>query len=126
MHQLISYLLGLPKPIPLAHRYLLGYAACHLFQEDDDKSIGHLNLSTLPLFHVFHPKHYHSMETELHIGIRTAGTLPILERRLNIMSASAFDHTQWKPCGIALTKQKVHIAHDCAQNSGGHHVVRSV
>jgi acyl-coenzyme A synthetase/AMP-(fatty) acid ligase len=26
---------GLPKPIYLAHRYLLGYAACHRFAEDE-------------------------------------------------------------------------------------------
>jgi hypothetical protein len=66
------------------------------------------------------------METNLHIGIRTAGTLPIFERRLDIMSAPSFDHNQWKPRGIALTKQKFHLAHDCAQHFGGHHIVRSV
>lgn len=44
--------LGLPKPIPLGHRYLLGYAACHLFPEADDESCKGINFSTLPLFHV--------------------------------------------------------------------------
>lgn len=41
---------GLPKPISLAHRYLLGYANCHRLEpmEADNR----LNLSTLPLYHV--------------------------------------------------------------------------
>lgn len=43
---------GLPKAIPLAHRYLLGYAACHLFPPAEDESTRGINLSTLPLFHV--------------------------------------------------------------------------
>ena len=43
---------GLPKAIPLAHRYLLGYAACHLFPPTEDESKRGINLSTLPLFHV--------------------------------------------------------------------------
>ena len=45
-------LLGLPKAIPLAHRYVLGYAACHEFPVTEDLSLGGYNLSTLPLFHV--------------------------------------------------------------------------
>lgn len=45
---------GLPKPIPLAHRYVLGYAACHLFPQHEDMSARGVNLSTLPLFHVRH------------------------------------------------------------------------
>ena len=44
--------LGLPKAIPLAHRYLLGYASCHLFPLTEDESKRGINLSTLPLFHV--------------------------------------------------------------------------
>lgn len=43
---------GLPKAIPLAHRYVLGYAACHSFPPDKDMSVQGVNLSTLPLFHV--------------------------------------------------------------------------
>ena len=43
---------GLPKAIPLGHRYLLGYAACHLFPPTEDESKCGVNLSTLPLFHV--------------------------------------------------------------------------
>lgn len=43
---------GLPKAIPLAHRYVLGYAACHEFPVTEDLSLGGYNLSTLPLFHV--------------------------------------------------------------------------
>lgn len=42
---------GLPKPIRLAHRYLLGYAACHNF--DKDEEVDWRNLSTLPLYHGF-------------------------------------------------------------------------
>ena len=42
---------GLPKPIQLAHRYLLGYAACHNF--DKDEEVAWRNLSTLPLYHGF-------------------------------------------------------------------------
>jgi nucleoside-diphosphate-sugar epimerase len=42
---------GLPKPIRLAHRYLLGYAACHSFEEGENASWR--NLSTLPLYHGF-------------------------------------------------------------------------
>ena len=45
---------GLPKAIPLAHRYLLGYAGCHQFPPSQDESKLGLNLSTLPLFHVSH------------------------------------------------------------------------
>ncbi|KAF2199797.1 acetyl-CoA synthetase-like protein, partial [Delitschia confertaspora ATCC 74209] len=42
---------GLPKPIYLTQRYVLGYAACHrLAPEDAD---GRLNVSTLPLYHGF-------------------------------------------------------------------------
>lgn len=41
---------GLPKPIPLTHRYLLGYAACH--QLEPQEAEGRLNVSTLPLYHV--------------------------------------------------------------------------
>lgn len=43
---------GLPKAITLSHRYLLGYAACHLFPVNEDESERGVNLSTLPLFHV--------------------------------------------------------------------------
>lgn len=42
---------GLPKPIPVAHRYLLGYAACHQFGADEE--VDWINLSTLPLYHGF-------------------------------------------------------------------------
>nr|POE77918.1 non-canonical non-ribosomal peptide synthetase fub8 [Quercus suber] len=41
---------GLPKPIRLSHRYLLGYAGCHAFAPSDDCS--GVNVSTLPLYHV--------------------------------------------------------------------------
>ncbi|KAG9246422.1 hypothetical protein BJ878DRAFT_574050 [Calycina marina] len=44
---------GLPKPISLAHRYLLGYATCHEFPESSDESTKGINFSTLPLFHGF-------------------------------------------------------------------------
>ncbi|PWY93213.1 acetyl-CoA synthetase-like protein [Aspergillus sclerotioniger CBS 115572] len=40
---------GLPKPIRLAHRYLLGYAACHRLLSD--QCIGRPNVSTLPMYH---------------------------------------------------------------------------
>ncbi|KAI2624987.1 hypothetical protein GGR54DRAFT_545064 [Hypoxylon sp. NC1633] len=42
---------GLPKPIFLTQRYLLGYAACHRFAPDEN--IDWVNLSTLPLYHGF-------------------------------------------------------------------------
>ncbi|KAK0669808.1 hypothetical protein QBC41DRAFT_273799 [Cercophora samala] len=42
---------GLPKPIPVPHRYLLGYAACHQFPSSEPPSW--INLSTLPLYHGF-------------------------------------------------------------------------
>ncbi|KAL9599306.1 MAG: hypothetical protein Q9219_003933 [cf. Caloplaca sp. 3 TL-2023] len=42
---------GLPKPIALAHRYLLTYAACHRLKEHEAE--GRLNVSTLPLYHGF-------------------------------------------------------------------------
>ncbi|KAI1111370.1 hypothetical protein F5Y14DRAFT_425768 [Nemania sp. NC0429] len=42
---------GLPKPIPLTHRYVLGYAACHQFGIEEE--IDWVNLSTLPLYHGF-------------------------------------------------------------------------
>lgn len=41
---------GLPKPIPLAHRYLLGYAACHRL--GPAQCLGRRNVSTLPMYHV--------------------------------------------------------------------------
>ncbi|KAI0465610.1 hypothetical protein F4859DRAFT_528306 [Xylaria cf. heliscus] len=41
---------GLPKPIFLTHRYLLGYAACHEFPEDEE--IDWVNLSTLPILSI--------------------------------------------------------------------------
>ncbi|KAI1372051.1 hypothetical protein F4677DRAFT_456836 [Hypoxylon crocopeplum] len=42
---------GLPKPIVLTQRYVLGYAACHQFAPDED--IDWVNLTTLPLYHGF-------------------------------------------------------------------------
>ncbi|KAK4205574.1 hypothetical protein QBC40DRAFT_271190 [Triangularia verruculosa] len=42
---------GLPKPIPVPHRYLLGYAACHQFSPSESPSW--VNFSTLPLYHGF-------------------------------------------------------------------------
>ncbi|GAP82675.2 putative L-aminoadipate-semialdehyde dehydrogenase large subunit [Rosellinia necatrix] len=42
---------GLPKPIFLTHRYILGYAACHEFPSEEE--IAWVNLSTLPLYHGF-------------------------------------------------------------------------
>ena len=42
---------GFPKPIRLTKRYLLGYAACHQFSEQEE--IDWVNLSTLPLYHGF-------------------------------------------------------------------------
>ncbi|KAI0409181.1 hypothetical protein F4802DRAFT_545755 [Xylaria palmicola] len=42
---------GLPKPIFLTHRYILGYAACHHFAPEE--GINWVNLSTLPLYHGF-------------------------------------------------------------------------
>ncbi|RMD39763.1 hypothetical protein DV735_g5370, partial [Chaetothyriales sp. CBS 134920] len=42
---------GLPKPVYTAHRYLLGYAACHTLTEDQVS--GRVNMSTLPLYHGF-------------------------------------------------------------------------
>ncbi len=42
---------GLPKPIYMAHRYLLGYAACHEF--DPAENTTWVNMSTLPLYHGF-------------------------------------------------------------------------
>ncbi|KAI1261342.1 hypothetical protein F5Y18DRAFT_419522 [Xylariaceae sp. FL1019] len=42
---------GLPKPIYLAHRYILGYAACHSFPSEQE--VNWVNLSTLPLYHGF-------------------------------------------------------------------------
>ena len=44
---------GLPKPIRLSHRYMLGYAACHELPTNEDESLHGINLSTLPLFHGF-------------------------------------------------------------------------
>lgn len=40
-----------PKPIFLTHRYLLGYAACHQFAQDEEPDW--VNLSTLPMYHGF-------------------------------------------------------------------------
>lgn len=42
---------GLPKPIYMAHRYILGYAACHEF--DPAENATWVNMSTLPLYHGF-------------------------------------------------------------------------
>lgn len=41
---------GLPKPIYQSHEYLVGFAAAHAFSSDEEAQ--HLNLSTLPLYHV--------------------------------------------------------------------------
>lgn len=41
---------GLPKPIFLAHRYLLGYAACHRLEPS--QCLDKRNVSTLPMYHV--------------------------------------------------------------------------
>ena len=41
---------GLPKPIYHGHKYLLGYAGCHLLS--DEGVVRGRNLSTLPLYHV--------------------------------------------------------------------------
>ncbi|KAL4915854.1 hypothetical protein BDW62DRAFT_203306 [Aspergillus aurantiobrunneus] len=42
---------GLPKPVFLTHRYVLGYAACHRLRPEE--SVGRVNVSTLPLYHGF-------------------------------------------------------------------------
>ncbi|KAH6623072.1 hypothetical protein F5144DRAFT_495138 [Chaetomium tenue] len=42
---------GLPKAIFQSHKYLLGYASCHIRTDEED--IGALNMSTLPLYHGF-------------------------------------------------------------------------
>ncbi|KAA6412420.1 MAG: NRPS-like enzyme [Lasallia pustulata] len=42
---------GLPKPIYTSHRHLLGFTACHDFQNEDEAHS--LSLSTLPLYHGF-------------------------------------------------------------------------
>ncbi|GAB1316616.1 hypothetical protein MFIFM68171_06826 [Madurella fahalii] len=42
---------GLPKAIFQPHKYLLGYACCHIRTDEED--IGALNMSTLPLYHGF-------------------------------------------------------------------------
>ena len=44
---------GLPKAIFQSHKYLLGYACCHIRTDEED--IGALNMSTLPLYHVRNP-----------------------------------------------------------------------
>jgi acyl-CoA synthetase (AMP-forming)/AMP-acid ligase II len=44
---------GLPKPIRLSHRYLIGYAGCHRLSAEE--AAGRLILSTLPLYHVRTP-----------------------------------------------------------------------
>lgn len=44
---------GLPKAIFQSHKYLLGYACCHIRTDKED--IGALNMSTLPLYHVSNP-----------------------------------------------------------------------
>lgn len=44
---------GLPKPISLANRYLLGYAACHRLEPS--QCLGKRNVSTLPMYHVSVP-----------------------------------------------------------------------
>lgn len=41
---------GLPKPISLAHRYLLGYTACHRLKPEECNN--RVNVSTLPMYHV--------------------------------------------------------------------------
>jgi acyl-coenzyme A synthetase/AMP-(fatty) acid ligase len=41
---------GLPKPIYQSHEYLLAFAVAHAFSSDEEAQ--HLNLSTLPLYHV--------------------------------------------------------------------------
>jgi long-subunit acyl-CoA synthetase (AMP-forming) len=41
---------GLPKPIRLSHRYVIGYAGCHRLSVEE--AAGRLILSTLPLYHV--------------------------------------------------------------------------
>ena len=41
---------GVPKPIFLAHRYLLGYAACHRLEPN--QCLGKRSVSTLPMYHV--------------------------------------------------------------------------
>ncbi|KAJ6069443.1 hypothetical protein N7499_011330, partial [Penicillium canescens] len=42
---------GVPKPIFLAHRYLLGYAACHRLEPN--QCLGKRSVSTLPMYHGF-------------------------------------------------------------------------
>ena len=41
---------GLPKPILLANRYMLGYAACHRLEPE--QCLNRPNVSTLPMYHV--------------------------------------------------------------------------
>ncbi|KAH7036703.1 hypothetical protein B0J12DRAFT_581494 [Macrophomina phaseolina] len=96
---------GLPKPIRLAHRYLLGYSACHEFPERE--SIAWPNLSTLPLYHGFGllapclslsvgmscvfppssiiPAAHSTMELLASFGVQSLMTVPsILEDMLNL------------------------------------------
>lgn len=79
---------GLPKPIYHPHKYMLGYAACHLFEEND--KVDGVNCSTLPLFHVrIHAFWHQDGIRYLHafLGIRVALAIPCAFRR------EAFLHT---------------------------------
>ena len=65
---------GMPKPIRLAHRYLLGYAACHRLPES---VCGKVCLSTLPMFHVSGGEDLKVVNATNHQkGVWTAGTMP--------------------------------------------------
>ena len=64
---------GLPKPILLTNRYLLGYATCHRLQPEESE--GRLNVSTMPLYHV--SIFFKSLKPTLPSpGFRVASSLP--------------------------------------------------
>ncbi|KAL8829339.1 MAG: hypothetical protein Q9191_002068 [Dirinaria sp. TL-2023a] len=64
---------GLPKPIYTSHKYLLSFLTCHAF--DSEESASHLNLSTLPLYHVRSIGYTNSSKTKLTIGWQGYGLL---------------------------------------------------
>ena len=86
------FVLGLPKAIPLAHRYLLGYAACHLFPPDEDEYSRGINLSTLPLYHVRPSMNMPRRAILILSGVWCAGPLPCPFSGQDSLFPSCIDH----------------------------------
>lgn len=113
---------GLPKPIHLAHRYLLGYAACHLFSPNE--AVDGLNLSTLPLYHVRPQQHKLPVNSvDRLVGIRAPCSVACLIHWEAAMSAPSVKDPHWRLDDIAHLPSEAVFSDDRAVHTGRYRII---